>query len=92
MQPFRQTRGLGRTTNSKISTFDFIALFILGELVGAAMYVKGTRWKHVLFAMVVWGIMIYVSAWITQKFRKSRELFEGHLLVVINKGYVDFLE
>ncbi len=84
------TRVLGKTTITQISTFDFIAVLILGELVGAAMYVPDTKWQHVLFAMGIWGVLIYGTAWVTQKIRKSRELFEGHPSIVISKGYIDF--
>ncbi len=84
------TRVLGKTTITQISTFDFIAVLILGELVGAAMYSEGTKWTHVLFAMFVWGILIYSTARITQKFRKSREIFEGNPSIIINKGAIDF--
>ncbi len=84
------TRVLGKTTITQISTFDFIAVLILGELVGAAMYSEGTKWTHVLFAMLIWGILIYSTAIITQKFRKSREIFEGHPSIIIKKGMIDF--
>lgn len=84
------TRILGKTTFNQMSTFDFIAVLILGELVGAAMYVKGVDFLHILFAMFIWGGLIYLSAVITQKFRKSRQYLEGYPSIVIKNGKVDY--
>lgn len=84
------TRLLGKTTINQISTFDFIAVLILGELLGAAMYVKGVELFHIIFAMLVWGSLIFLSAYITQKFRKTRKYLEGYPSIVIKNGIVDF--
>lgn len=84
------TKILGKTTISQFSTFDFIAVLVLGELVGAAMYVKETKVLHVLFAIAIWGALIYFTALITQKFRKSRSIFEGTPQLIINKGKIVF--
>lgn len=84
------TKILGKTTISQFSTFDFIAVLVLGELVGAAMYTKDTKVFHVLFAIGIWGALIYLTAWITQKFRKTRAIFEGTPQLIINKGKIVF--
>jgi uncharacterized membrane protein YcaP (DUF421 family) len=82
------TKILGKTTMSQFSTFDFIAVLVLGELVSAAMYVRETKILHVLFAVIIWGSLIYLTALITQKFRKTRTIFEGAPQIIINKGKV----
>lgn len=84
------TRLLGKTTMNQFSAFDFIAVLILGELVGAAMYVRGVNLLHIIFAMFIWGALIYLSAHFTQKFRKSRKYLEGYPSIVISNGIVDF--
>lgn len=84
------TKILGKTTISQLSTFDFIAALVLGELVGAAMYTKDTKVLHVLFAITIWGALIYFTAWITQKFRVTRSIFEGTPQLIINKGMIVF--
>lgn len=84
------TKILGKTTMSQFSTFDFVAVLVLGELVSAAMYVRETKVLHVLFAVTIWGSLIYFTAWITQKFRKTRALFEGTPQIIINKGKIVF--
>lgn len=82
------TKILGKTTLSQFSTFDFIAVLVIGELVSAAMYVRETKILHVLFAVTIWGTLIYFTALITQKFRKTRSILEGAPQIIINKGKV----
>lgn len=83
------TKLVGRITITQISTFDFIGVLILGDLVGAAMYTKEAAWSHMLIAMGTWTILIYTTALITQKSRKSRDLLEGKPVIIINKGKID---
>ncbi|MDF2556967.1 MAG: hypothetical protein K0R71_795 [Bacillales bacterium] len=84
------TKILGKTTISQSSTFDFIAVLVLGDLVGAAMYAKDAKVFHVLFAIAIWGALIFFTALITQKFRKTRSIFEGTPQLIINKGKIVF--
>jgi len=84
------TRLLGKTTITQISTFDFIAVLILGELLGAAMYAEHTTWKMMLFAMAFWFVLIYGTKWITQKVRKTRKILEGSPSIVIANGKIDY--
>ena len=84
------TKILGKTTITQISLFDFIAVLILGELLSGGMYTEHTTWKHILFAMVTWGTLIYTTSLVTQKFRKSRKIFEGEPSIIINNGQIDY--
>lgn len=84
------TRVLGKTTLSQITAFDFISAVILGELVGNAMFDEQIGLSKILFGVVLWGSLIYITEMITQKFRKSRSFLEGGPTVVVYKGKIDY--
>lgn len=86
------TKILGKTQITQITTFDFVSVLVLGELVGNAMYDSKTGIKEIAFSILLWGALIYVTEYITQKFRKTRKLLEGKPSIVINKGKIDFHE
>ena len=86
------TKILGKTQITQITTFDFVSVLVLGELVGNAMYDTETGIKEITYSILLWGALIYVTEFITQKFRKTRQLFEGKPSIVINKGKIDFHE
>lgn len=86
------TKILGKTQITQITTFDFVSVLVLGELVGNAMYDSETGIKEITYSILLWGALIYVTEFITQKFRKTRQLLEGKPSIVINKGNIDFQE
>ena len=86
------TKVLGKTQITQITTFDFVSVLVLGELVGNAMYDAETGIKEIIYSILVWGGQIYITEFITQKFRKSRQLLEGKPSIIINKGKIDFNE
>jgi len=81
---------LGKTQFSQITPFDFISALILGELVGNAVYDKDTNLGDVLFAALVWGVIIYIVEFITQRFKNTRKFLEGEPTVVIHKGKINY--
>ncbi|PLS17640.1 DUF421 domain-containing protein [Bacillus sp. M6-12] len=87
---FILTKVLGKTELSQITTFDFISVLVLGELVGNAMYDPKVHVGIILFSIVLWGGLIYSLEKITQKFQKTRPLLEGDPSLVINKGKIDY--
>ncbi|WP_208590841.1 DUF421 domain-containing protein [Gracilibacillus suaedae] len=84
------TKSLGKTQFSQITPFDFISALILGELVGNAVYDDEVKLGHIAFAILFWGILIYVVEMITLKFKNSRKLFEGEPNIVIHKGQIKY--
>lgn len=81
---------LGKTQFSQITPFDFISALILGELVGNAVYDKGVRIFEIIFASLLWGILIYLIELITQKVKSSRKLLEGEPSIIIHKGKLKY--
>ena len=83
------TKVLGKTQITQITPFDFISSLVLGELVGNAIYDKDVNIQSILYAVLLWGVLIYIVEWITQKFRGTRNILEGNPSIVIHHGKID---
>ncbi|NSL51424.1 YetF domain-containing protein [Calidifontibacillus erzurumensis] len=86
---FVLTKMLGKTQITQITTFDFISALVLGELVGNALYDDKTHFGKILFSIFLWGMLIYIIEFITQKFKSTRKLLEGEPTIIIRKGKID---
>nr|WP_309101243.1 DUF421 domain-containing protein [Fredinandcohnia onubensis] len=82
------TKILGKTQITQITAFDFISALVLGELVGNAVFDQEIGISQILFAVLVWGILIYVIEVVTQKIRRTRPFLEGKPSIIIHKGKV----
>ncbi|MCC3355678.1 DUF421 domain-containing protein [Bacillus sp. REN16] len=82
------TKILGKTQITQITAFDFISALVLGELVGNAVFDREIGIFQILFAILVWGILIYVIEIVTQKIRRSRPFLEGKSSIIIHKGKI----
>ncbi|TKC20105.1 DUF421 domain-containing protein [Robertmurraya kyonggiensis] len=82
---------MGKTQITQITPFDFISALILGELVGNAVYDKEITISKVIFAVIVWGLLIFVTEILTQKKKGLRKLLEGEPSIVIRKGKIDYI-
>lgn len=85
---FFLTKMLGKSQITQITTFDFISALVLGELVGNALYDDKIHIGKILFAILLWGILIYIIEIITQKFKGTRKFLEGEPSIVIRKGKI----
>lgn len=83
---FALTKILGRTQISQITAFDFISAIVLGELIGNALYDDNIGIPQIFFVVVVWGGLMYVTEFITQRYKRSRHLLEGNPVIVIYNG------
>ncbi|WP_062197639.1 DUF421 domain-containing protein [Massilibacterium senegalense] len=84
------TKALGKTQITQITPFDFISALVLGELVGNAIYDKDIHIWYILYAVLLWGVLVASIEFITQKLRKTRTWLEGEPSIVIYKGQVNF--
>lgn len=83
------TKVLGKTQIRQLTAFDFISALLLGELVGNALYDENVNVLHMTLAVVTWGGLMYLTEFITQRFKGSRALIEGKPAIVISKGKLD---
>jgi uncharacterized membrane protein YcaP (DUF421 family) len=86
---FLITQLLGKTQITQITPFDFISALVLGELVGNALYDDKIGVVKILFALGLWGLLIFLLETITQKWRKTRGILEGRPSIVIHKGEIN---
>ena len=80
------TKVLGKTQISQITTFDFISALVLGELVGNALFDEKAGIPEMAFVVFIWGSLMYIIEWTTQKFKGTRYLLEGSPSIVIYNG------
>ncbi|MFB0637052.1 DUF421 domain-containing protein [Bacillus rugosus] len=81
---------LGKTQFSQLTPFDFISALILGELVGNAVYDHEIKIKEIIFASLLWGLLIFLIELITQKLKGTRKFLEGEPNIVIHKGKLKY--
>ncbi|WP_088102294.1 DUF421 domain-containing protein [Halalkalibacter urbisdiaboli] len=84
------TKMLGKNQITQLTPFDFISAIVLGELVGNAIYDKDIGLPYILYAVFLWGTLIYSVQKLTQKFRGIRPLLEGQPALVIAKGKIQY--
>lgn len=77
---------LGKTQITQLTPFDLIASLVLGELVGSALFDDNIGIIEIGFSVLLWGIILYVTEVITQKFKKTRALLEGRPTIIIRHG------
>jgi uncharacterized membrane protein YcaP (DUF421 family) len=82
------TKILGKTQITQITTFDFISALVLGELVGNAIYDDEVGLLHIIYAVLIWGLLIFILEIITQKWSKTRGFLEGKPTIIIHKGKI----
>lgn len=83
------TRLIGKTQITQLTAFDFISALIMGELLGNAIYDDDTGLGKIIFAIAVWGLLIFVIQLVGQKSITLRSLLEGKPSLVIRKGIID---
>ncbi|MDL4842950.1 DUF421 domain-containing protein [Aquibacillus sp. LR5S19] len=77
---------IGKTQISQLTAFDFISALIFGELVGNAIFDDQSGIKEIAFAVFLWGSLLYITELLTQRFKRTRALFEGKPNLIIHKG------
>lgn len=83
------TKILGKTQISQLTPFDFISAIVLGELVGNSVYDSHVKIWSILYALILWTILIYTVEKLTQKYRGIRRTFEGNPSILIKQGKID---
>ncbi|KAB7671249.1 DUF421 domain-containing protein [Bacillus sp. B1-b2] len=79
---------LGKIQFSQVTPFDFITAMVMGNLVGDAIFSVKAGIKEIIFSVVIWGILIYLVEFTTQKSILLRKFFEGTPSILINKGEI----
>ncbi len=86
---FLITKFLGKTQISQITPFDFISSIVLGELYVHSVYEKERGVLHLVTALVIWGVIIYLFEYLAMKSLPLRKIFEGKPAIVVRDGQID---
>ncbi len=89
---FAVTKILGKSLITQITPFDFITSIVLSELVGNALYDQEVGASSIVFAIAIWGLLMYCTEWVTQKYRGTRGFIEGSPSILIKQGKLSFYE
>lgn len=86
------TRLLGKKTLSEITPFDLIYTLVLGGILEESIYDDKVNALHFLFAVALWGIMIYFLESVVQKKDKINTFIKGSPSVLIYDGELNLSE
>lgn len=80
---------LGKKIINQATPFTFIAAIVLGELLGNALYDDKVGVQYVIYAMCLWGGLLFAVEILGHKFLKMRGFFKGKPVVLIRNGVVN---
>lgn len=80
---------VGRKIISQITPFTFIASIVLGELLGNALYDHDIGLKYIVYSMILWGALLFLMEFLSQKFLAFRGVALGKPSALIKNGVID---
>jgi uncharacterized membrane protein YcaP (DUF421 family) len=83
---------VGRKIINQVTPFTFIASIVLSELLGNALYDDKAGTFHIIYSMMLWGLLLFIVEYIGRKFLFFRGLFQGKPSALIRNGVVDLNE
>ncbi|MDN4071212.1 DUF421 domain-containing protein [Paenibacillus vini] len=86
------TRFLGKKEISQLTPFDFVSSLMLSELVGNTVYQEDVKFSHLLFSLLLWGVLSYLFEKVTQYAKRARGVLDGKPSILIRDGEVDLNE
>ncbi|OCA82977.1 hypothetical protein A8F94_17675 [Bacillus sp. FJAT-27225] len=86
------TRVLGKKEMSQVTPYDFVYAIILGGIIEESIYDDKVSIFHVLFGVLVWGIVIFSVEKLTEKYDKIRKPLKGTVSVLVKDGEIDHKE
>src|SRR5690625_1144148 len=82
-------RVLGKKEMAKITPLDFVYLLILGGILEESIYDEQVTFAHLMFALTIWAVAIYLFEKIMQKFDTIRVVVMGNPSIIIQDGKLD---
>ncbi|AMX83692.1 hypothetical protein GS3922_08490 [Geobacillus subterraneus] len=80
----------GKKLISQMSPFTFIAAIVLGELLGNALYDDHIHLWYIIYSITLWGGMLLLVEYASQKWLSFRLWSEGKPTVLIRNGAIDY--
>lgn len=85
-------RVLGKKELAQLTPFDFIYAIVLGGIVEESIYEDAASWRHVWFAVAVWGVLHYAAGKATLKSDRLRVWLKGESSILIKDGKFNITE
>lgn len=82
-------RTIGKKSLSDLTPFDIIYSIVLGGVIQEGLYDENIHIGHILFALLVWGIVIYIVETFLQRRDSVTRKIKGHPSVLIYKGEIN---
>lgn len=82
-------RLLGKKELSQVTPFDFVYLLLLGSFLEEGIYEEKVSVLHIVYAIFLWGFIIYLIEKVAVKSEWFRKLMKGESTDLINKGKVN---
>jgi uncharacterized membrane protein YcaP (DUF421 family) len=85
-------RIIGKKAISEVTPFDLLYVIILGALIEESIYDNQVNILHVLFGIVLWGLMVYIVEKILEKTEFLSSKIQGEPSILIDKGQLNVKE
>lgn len=85
-------RLIGKKSLSNITPFDLVYTLVLGGILEESIYDDKVGVGHLLFALVLWAVMIYLIERVVQKNDKINHLLKGEPSILIKNGVLNVKE
>src|SRR5699024_3631263 len=85
-------RLVGNKAMSELTPFDLLYILILGAIVEEAIYDDKVDVFHVIFALILWGVVVYIVEKLLEKTEKLSTLIQGKPSILIEKGKLNLKE
>lgn len=82
-------RLLGKKELSQVTPFDFVYLLLLGSFLEEGIYEEKVSVLHIVYAIFLWGSIIYLIEKVAVKSEWFRKLMKGECTDLISKGKVN---
>ena len=83
------TRVLGKKALADVTPFDLIYTLVLGGILEESIYDDKLNIGHLVFALFLWAVLIYIIERIVQKNTKVSRLLKGEPSVIIRDGVIN---
>ncbi len=87
---FLVTKVIGKTQINQLTAFDFISALVMGELLGNAIYDREISIFFVIYALVLWGLLMIAVELLSQRVLKTRSFLEGNPAILVRNGLIDY--
>ncbi|HJF30162.1 MAG TPA: DUF421 domain-containing protein [Sporosarcina psychrophila] len=82
-------RLLGKKELAQLTPYDFVYTLVLGGILEESLFDEKIKITHFLFAIVLWGVLIYLIERATKQWNPIRILLKGEPVKLISNGNLD---